>query len=137
MLKRILFAFMENGYVSTIEIEKLCNNDIRFIWILQDNPAQSHMTIDNFMKDYLVDCIDNIVVVNNSYIFKKENVDLSHIYIDGTKIRANANKYSWYGRKVVLSIDKIHLTRFPHCLRESIILSYIMTLNLKFEQNMQ
>lgn len=44
---------MENGYVSTREIEKLCRTDIRFMWLLQDNPPPSHMTIDNFMKDTL------------------------------------------------------------------------------------
>ena len=53
LLKVILFAFMENGYVSTREIEKLCRTDIRFMWLLQDNPPPSHMTIDNFMKDTL------------------------------------------------------------------------------------
>ena len=36
LLKEILFAFMEFGYTSTREIEKLCNNDIRFMWLLQD-----------------------------------------------------------------------------------------------------
>ena len=85
---------MEFGCVSTREIERLCNNDIRFMWLLQETKAPSHMTIDNFMKDYLVDCIDDILAEINSYIFEMENVDLSHIYIDGTKIAANANKYS-------------------------------------------
>lgn len=99
LLKVILFAFMEHGYVSVREIEKLCNNDIRFMWLLQDNPAPSHMTIDNFMKDYLADSIDTILAEINAYIFEKENVDLSHIYIDGTKITANANKYSWVWKK--------------------------------------
>ena len=28
-----------------------------------------------------------------------ENVDLNHVYIDGTKIEANANKYSWVWKK--------------------------------------
>ena len=36
LLRVILFAFMEFGYTSTREIEKLCNNDIRFMWLLQD-----------------------------------------------------------------------------------------------------
>ena len=35
----------------------------------------------------------------NKYIFAQENVDLKHIYIDGTKILANANKYSWVWKK--------------------------------------
>lgn len=54
------------------------------MWLLQDNPAPSHMTIDNFMKDYLVNCID------------------------GTKITANVNKYSWVWKKgSVKNRDKV------------------------------
>ena len=34
LLKITLFAFMEYGYVSLREIEKLCKTDIRFMWIL-------------------------------------------------------------------------------------------------------
>ncbi len=29
----------------------------------------------------------------------KKNVDMDHVYIDGTKITANANKYSWVWKK--------------------------------------
>lgn len=108
LMKVILFAFMEHGYVSVREIEKLCKTDIRFMWLLQDNPAPSHMTIDNFMKNHLVNCIDNILSEINSYIFEQEQVDLSHIYIDGTKIIANANKYSWVWKKSsVKNRDKV------------------------------
>ena len=50
LLKIILFAFMENGYASVREIEKYCKTDIRYMWLLQDNPPPSHMTIDKFMR---------------------------------------------------------------------------------------
>ena len=53
LLKVILFAFMEDGYESLRKIEKLCKTDIRFMWLLQDNPPPSHMTIDNFMNNVL------------------------------------------------------------------------------------
>lgn len=99
LLKVILFAFMEHGYVSVREIAKLCDTDIRFMWLLQDEEAPSHMTIANFMNNCLCDSIENILSEINGYIFEKENVDLSHIYIDGTKITANANKYSWVWKK--------------------------------------
>lgn len=99
LLKVILFAFMEYGYVSVREIEKLCKTDIRFMWLLQDNPAPSHMTIDNFMNNCLSESIENIFHQINAYIFEKENADTNHIYIDGTKITANANKYSWVWKK--------------------------------------
>ncbi len=99
MLKVILFAFMEHGYVSVREIEKLCKTDIRFMWLLQENSPPSHMTIDNFMNDSLSESIENIFNQINEYIFESENVDTNHIYIDGTKIVANANKYSWVWKK--------------------------------------
>lgn len=108
LLKVILFAFMERGYVSTREIAKLCKTDIRFMWLLQDNPAPSHMTISNFMNDILKDSIEEIFTEINSYIFEKETVDTNHVYIDGTKIRANANMYSWVWKKSCLkNRDKI------------------------------
>ena len=99
LLKIILFAFMENGYESLRKIEKLCKTDIRFMWLLQDNKPPSHMTIDNFMNNVLKGKIDEILAEINSYIFEQEKVDLNHIYIDGTKIEANANKYSWVWKK--------------------------------------
>ena len=95
LLKIILFAFMENGYVSLRSIEKLCKTDIRFMWLLQDNPPPSHMTVDNFINNSLTESIEHIFADINAYIFSVENVDTDHIYIDGTKIEANANKYSW------------------------------------------
>lgn len=103
LLKITLFAFMENGgYVSLRKLEKLCKTDIRYMWLLQDNPPPSHMTIDNFMNNVLSDSIENIFADINAYIFEKEKVDTDHIYIDGTKIEANANKYSWVWKKSCL-----------------------------------
>lgn len=99
LLKVILFAFMENGYESLRRIEKLCKTDIRFMWLLQDNPPPSHMTIDNFMNNVLNGRIEEIFTDINAYIFEQEQVDLNHVYIDGTKIGANANKYSWVWKK--------------------------------------
>lgn len=99
LLKVILFAFMENGYVSVRAIEKLCRTDIRFMWLLQEEPAPSFMTVDNFMNNCLSKSIEEIFLEINRYIFEQHNVDLNHVYIDGTKISANANKYSWVWKK--------------------------------------
>ena len=99
MLKVILFAFMERGYVSVREIEKLCKTDIRFMWLLQDLPVPSFMTINNFMNQILKGRIEDIFAEINKYIFYQEKVDTEHVYIDGTKLVANANKYSWVWKK--------------------------------------
>ena len=99
LLKVILFAFMEQGYVSTRQIQKLCKTDIRFLWLLDGDEAPSHMTIDNFMNNSLSMSIAEIFQDINNYIFEMEDVDLNHVYIDGTKIIANANRYSWVWKK--------------------------------------
>ena len=54
LMKVILFAFMEPGYISAREIRKLCKTDIRFLWLLDGTPAPSHMTIANFIKTAFV-----------------------------------------------------------------------------------
>ena len=48
--------------------------------------------------NYALDSEDIFVTINK-VIFEKDNVDLSHTYIDGSKIEANANKYTWVWKK--------------------------------------
>ena len=150
LLKIILFAFMENGYVSTREIEKLCKTDIRFMYLLDEHPAPSHMTIDNFMNDVLSVSISDIFNEINGYIFKEENVDVNHVYIDGTKIAANANKYSWVWKKssvknrkktfdkVTVLLDEINKTLIYHGvkfgLREEYAIEYLEEISLKYAE---
>ena len=44
----------------------------------------------------------------NTYIFDVDKVDLDHTYIDGTKIEANANRYSWVWKKsCIKNRDKV------------------------------
>ena len=103
LLKVLLFAFMVRGYPSLRETEKLCKVDIRFIWLLDDMEAPCYATLCNFINQELACSLEEIVQEINNYIFGKENVDLDHVYIDGTKIEANANKYSWVWKNSCLT----------------------------------
>lgn len=99
LLKVILFSFMENGYLSLRGIEKSCKTDVRYMWLLDEMKAPTFVTIGNFIREDLTCSIKNIFVAINKVIFEKEHVDLNHTYIDGTKIEANANKYTWVWKK--------------------------------------
>lgn len=99
LLKIILFSFMENGYLSLRQIEKSCKTDIRYMWILDDMPAPTFVTIGKFIRENLVNSIEEIFTAVNQVIFEREKVDLNHSYIDGSKYEANANKYSWVWKK--------------------------------------
>ena len=47
-------------YASVRAIEKLCKTDIRLMWLLQDESAPSHMTIDNFMNETLLGNLNGV-----------------------------------------------------------------------------
>lgn len=51
------------------------------------------------MRKELTDSIEQIFQDVNTYLFEKDHVDLEHTYIDGTKIEANANRYTWVWKK--------------------------------------
>ena len=99
LLKVILFAFMEHGICSLRYIEKLCRNDIRYMYLLDGMKAPSFATFGNMIRKELTDSIEQIFLDMNTYIFEKDHVDLQHTYIDGTKIEANANRYTWLWKK--------------------------------------
>ena len=99
LLKVILFAFMEHGISSLRDIEKLCRNDIRYLYLLDGMKAPSFATIGSFIRKELTDSIEQIFLDVNTYIFQKDHVDLEHVYLDGTKIEANANRYTWVWKK--------------------------------------
>lgn len=99
LLKIVLFAFMEFGYCSLRFIEKLCNTDIRFLWLLDEQEAPSHAKIGKFIKDELSTSLNEIFNDINNYMLGQLGADLNHAYIDGTKLEANANKYTWVWKK--------------------------------------
>ena len=108
LLKVILCAFMEHGISSLRDIEKLCRNDIRFLYLLDGMNAPSFATFGNFIRNELTSSVEEIFKEINRYIFEKEQVDLEHTYIDGTKIEANANRYTWVWKKsCVRNRDKV------------------------------
>ena len=108
LLKVILFAFMEHGISSLREIEKLCRTDIRYMYLLDDMKAPSFATFGNLIRNELTTSIEQIFADINSYIFQAEHVDLNHAYIDGTKIEANANRYTWVWKKsCIKNRDKV------------------------------
>ena len=57
LLKVILFAFMENGICSLREIEKLCRNDIRFMYLLDGMKTLSFATFGNLIRNELTDSV--------------------------------------------------------------------------------
>ena len=98
MLKTVLFGFMTSGYCSLRELEDNCKVNLRFMYLM-DRETPSYRTFGYFINEVMNDSIEEIFADINRKIFEEEHVDLQHIYIDGSKFEANANKYSWVWKK--------------------------------------
>ena len=98
MLKTVLFGFMTSGYCSLRELEDSCRVNLRFMYLM-DRQTPSYRTFGYFINEVLGDSIEQIFYDINQKIFDEEHVDLQHIYIDGSKFEANANKYTWVWKK--------------------------------------
>ena len=98
MLKTVLFGFMTQGYMSLKEQEDSCNVNLRFMYLM-DNEHPTYRSFGYFISEVLANSIEEIFYDINQKIFNEEHVDLNHIYIDGSKFEANANKYSWVRKK--------------------------------------
>ena len=132
MFKTVLFGFMDCGYVSLRNLEKKCKTDIRYMWLMH-NEQPTYKTFGNFINYYLKDNIENIFYDITKVLIQKDNVDLVHVYIDGTKLEANANKYTWVWKKHALkfryrTFDKI--TSLLNLINED-----IENISLKFTTN--
>ena len=98
ILKTILFGFMDGGYASLRELEDRCRYDIRYKYLMEQE-IPSYRTFGHFIKDYLEDNVEELFLMINKELFERDGVDLEHLYIDGSKYEANANKYSWVWKK--------------------------------------
>lgn len=99
MLRIILFAYTEN-ITSLRAIEKACRVDTRFMWIA-NGKRPSFMSFQRFISFKLKDSIQDIFTEINQFIIKKDDVNTDEIYLDGTKIEANATKFSFVWKKSI------------------------------------
>jgi len=100
IMNAILFGYMI-GFRSTRAIEQACINDIRFMYLIEGMASPSHTLINNVMKE-IKEKLDFLLLEINKQIMSREDIDIDRIYIDGTKIEADANKYTFKWKKSIL-----------------------------------
>jgi transposase len=102
MFKILSYAYSQNIY-SSRKIEKACTRDINFRWLLQGYKAPDHATISRFRKDYLSnEVVEELFYQQVNYLATQNEILFENVFIDGTKIEANANRYTFVWKKAVL-----------------------------------
>ena len=100
MFEILIFAYMNRKF-SSREIENACKTDIRFIWLLNGEPAPSDSTIARFQRGHLAQVIEELFYQFVEKLYEMGEVKFKNLFVDGTKIEAYANKYTFVWKSAV------------------------------------
>jgi transposase len=96
----LVFGYMNRKF-SSREIEMACKTDIRFMWLLSGEPAPSDSTLTRFTRGHLGEAIEGLFYQFVEKLYEMGEVKFKNLFVDGTKIEAYANKYTFVWKKAV------------------------------------
>ena len=100
MFKILTYAYSQNIY-SSRKIERACQRDINFMWLLAGQKAPDHSTIARFRTGFLAEACEDLFYQMVRRLAHMEELSKETIFIDGTKLEACANKYTFVWKKSV------------------------------------
>ena len=100
MLKIVLYSYM-NGDYSSRSMELNCKRDINFMFLLEGANAPDHATFARFRSIHFAPCAKRILAEMSNRLYELGEISGDTIFIDGTKIEASANKYTFVWKKAV------------------------------------
>lgn len=117
MLKIMIYAYMNNFY-SSRDIEKACRRDINFMFLLEGASAPDHATFARFRSIHFAMCAEKILAETTNFLHEIGEISGESIFIDGTKIEAYANKYTFVWKKAVTKNLAKLLTKIADLVKE-------------------
>lgn len=93
LLKVLVYAYVCNEY-SSRRIEQLLRRDVQFMWLAAMS-TPDHNTINRFRTERLKDVLKDVFTQVVKLLVESGHVGLKDINVDGTKIEANANRYTF------------------------------------------
>ena len=106
LLKLLVYGYLSNQY-SSRKIEQAAKQNIHFMW-LSAMSYPDHNTINRFRSDRLKGVLKEVFSQVVFLLVEKGIITLKEAYLDGTKIEANANRYTFvWGRSISKSKERI------------------------------
>ena len=100
LFKVLVYGYMTGCY-SARSIEEACKTNINFMWLLNEAEAPSRSTIDRFRRGRIKEALDDLFSQFLKKLRDMGEIECKNLFVDGTKIEANANRYSFVWRKTV------------------------------------
>ena len=106
LLKVLVYAYLRNIY-SSRQIEEALKENIHFMWI-SGMSQPDHNTINRFRGKRLDGNLKEIFGSVVQMLAAEGYLSIKEVYIDGTKIEANANRYTFvWGKAIETQKEKI------------------------------
>lgn len=106
MLKVMVFAYMENTY-SSRKIEKALRENVLFMW-LSNMTIVDHNTIARFRSQRLQAAFKDIFTQVVLLLAEEGLITLKQVFTDGTKIEAQAGRYTFvWGKSIKTNKEKM------------------------------
>ncbi len=99
MLKVLVYGYLRNIY-SSRKLEMALGEHIHFMWLSGDN-RPDHNSINRFRSDRLKGVLKAVFSQLVLMLHESGHLDIKDISTDGTKIEANANRYSFVWAKSI------------------------------------
>lgn len=93
LLKVLVYSYLCNTY-SSRKIEEGLKSNIHFMW-LSGMQQPDHNTINRFRGERLKEVLKTLFVQVVELLAQSGHLSLKEVYTDGTKIEANANRYTF------------------------------------------
>ena len=96
LFKVVLYACCR-GIYSSREIERACRENVNFMYLLEGQKAPDHNTIARFRSQHLPEAVEDLLqqMVQLLVAHGEISFEESAVFIDGTKIEANAGRYTF------------------------------------------
>ena len=99
MLKVLIYAYTQNIY-SSRQIAKALRENVQFMWISGNN-RPDFRTINRFRGTVLKETIETVFSTVLELLLEKGVVRFEEYFVDGTKIEADAGRYTFVWKKGV------------------------------------
>ena len=102
LFKVVLYGCMR-GIYATREIERACRENVNFMYLLEGEQPPDHNTIARFRKEHLPNAVEDLLAQMVKLLMKQGEISFeqSALFMDGTKIEANASRYSFVWKTAV------------------------------------
>lgn len=96
LFKVVLYACCR-GIYSSREIERACRENVNFMYLLEGQNVPDHNTIARFRSQHLPEAVEDLLqqMVQLLVAHGEISFEESAVFIDGTKIEANAGRYTF------------------------------------------